>query len=176
MLVSSATYSLSLPWQPVAQWLAQLFVDYEPGIHYPQVQMQSGANGGTVLRMYNPVTQATELDPDGRFVRQWVPELRQVSDTWIFEPWKMTPALRQRVGWTPEADYPCALVDFVAVHRAAKDEMTALRAAHNLQSAALASGDSGSQKPLSLRASRSGAERRQRASSPAGSGKQFDLF
>ena len=63
-----------------------------------------------------------------------------------------------------------------SVHRAAKDEMTALRAAHNLQSAALASGDSGSQKPLSLRASKSGAERRQRASSPAGSGKQFDLF
>jgi deoxyribodipyrimidine photo-lyase len=176
MLVSSATYSLSLPWQPVAQWLAQLFVDYEPGIHYPQVQMQSGANGGTVLRMYNPVTQATELDPEGRFVRQWVPELRQVSATWIFEPWKMTPVLRQHVGWTPEAGYPCPLVDFVAVHRAAKAEMTALRAGFDLESAALATGDSGSQKRPSSPASRSGAERPQRAPTPAASEQQFDLF
>ena len=176
MLVSSATYSLSLPWQPVAQWLAQLFVDYEPGIHYPQVQMQSGANGGTVLRMYNPVTQATELDPEGRFVRQWVPELRQVSATWIFEPWKMTPVLRQHVGWTPEAGYPCPLVDFVAVHRAAKAEMTALRAGFDLESAALATGDSGSQKRPSSPASRSGAERPQRVPTPAASEQQFDLF
>ena len=138
--------------------------------------MQSGANGGTVLRMYNPVTKSLELDPEGRFVRQWLPELRQVSDTWIFEPWKMTPALRQHVGWTPEAGYPCPLVDFVAVHRAAKAEMTALRAGLDLESAALASGDSGSQKRLSSPASRSGSERRQRAPTPAGSEQQFDLF
>jgi deoxyribodipyrimidine photo-lyase len=133
LLVSFFCHHLLQNWKDGVSHLANLFLDFEPGIHYPQVQMQSGANGGTVLRMYNPVTQAVELDPEGRFVRQWVPELRQVSDTWIFEPWKMTPVLRQHVGWTPGADYPCPLVDFVAVHRAAKDEMTALRAAHNLR-------------------------------------------
>lgn len=176
MLVSAATYSLSLPWQPVADWLAQLFVDFEPGIHYPQVQMQSGANGGTVLRMYNPVTQANELDPEGRFVRQWVPELRQVSATWIFEPWKMTSAVRQHVGWTPEADYPCPMVDFGAVHRAAKAEMTALRSGLVMPNSSTATVNAGPQKSFSARASKSGAERRQRASIPADSARQFDLF
>ena len=167
MLVSSATYSLSLPWQPVARWLAQLFVDYEPGIHYPQVQMQSGANGAAVLRMYNPVTQATELDPQGRFVRQWVPELRQVSDAWIFEPWKMTPVLRLHAGWTPEAGYPCPLVDFVAVHRAAKAEMTALRAELQPPSAALALGDQATSAPVFSLAG---------PPAPTAQAQQFDLF
>ena len=167
MLVSSATYSLSLPWQPVARWLAQLFVDYEPGIHYPQVQMQSGANGAAVLRMYNPVTQATELDPQGRFVRQWVPELRQVSDAWIFEPWKMTPVLRLHAGWSPEAGYPCPLVDFVAVHRAAKAEMTALRAELQPPSAALALGDQATSAPVFSLAG---------PPAPTAQAQQFDLF
>jgi len=126
--------------------------------------------------MYNPVTQATELDPDGRFVRQWVPELRQVSLSWIFEPWKMTPSLRQHVGWTPEADYPCPLVDFVAVHRAAKAEMTALRSGSALPNSAAAAVGAGSPKPLSVRAPKSGPERRQRAPTPAARAQQFDLF
>ena len=133
MLVSAATYSLSLPWQPVAQHLAQLFVDFEPGIHYPQVQMQSGTTAGTILRMYNPVTQAMNLDPEGQFVRRWVPELRGVSPAWIFEPWKMTAPLRQQAGWTEDHFYPSPLVDFAGVHQAAKAEMTRLRALPDVQ-------------------------------------------
>ena len=132
MLVSAATYSLSLPWRPVADWLAGLFVDFEPGIHYPQIQMQSGTAGGTVLRVYNPVTQATTLDAEGHFVKRWMPELRNVSQAWIFEPWKMTLNLRQQAGWTQDSFYPCPLVDFERVHKDAKAEITALRAAHQL--------------------------------------------
>lgn len=127
MLVSAATFSLSLPWKPVANHLAKLFVDFEPGIHYSQIQMQSGMMGNTVLRIYNPVSQAMDLDADGHFVKQWVPELRQVSQTWIYEPWKMTPNLRSLAGWTETDFYPQPLVDFKWVHKQAKAAVTQIR-------------------------------------------------
>lgn len=124
MLVSIACYTLKLPWQPVAAWLAQLFVDYEPGIHYPQVQMQSGTNGNQVLRMYNPLTQAQQLDPQGDFVRRWVPELSEVPTAWIFTPWQLPQAMRERFGCQM---YPEPMVDFVLAHRQAKAEVSRLR-------------------------------------------------
>ena len=124
MLVSVACYTLKLPWQPVAQWLAQLFVDYEPGIHYPQIQMQSGTNGNQVLRIYNPLSQAQELDPEGIFVRRWVNELQNVPLTWLFAPEKMPIQLKQQYG---AEHYPAPMVDFVSAHRAAKQEITVLR-------------------------------------------------
>lgn len=124
MLVSVACYTLKLPWQPVSEYLATLFVDFEPGIHYPQIQMQSGTTGQQVLRIYNPVKQAQDLDPEGVFVRRWLPELAQVSNVWIFEPWRMPPQMRHRIG---VADYPRPLVDFSLSHRDAKDEITLLR-------------------------------------------------
>ncbi len=124
MLVSVACYSLKLPWQPVAEWLAKLFIDYEPGIHYPQVQMQSGTNGNQVLRIYNPLSQAQNLDPQGEFIRKWVQELAEVPTTWIFAPEQMPEELRRRYGCE---HYPKPLVDFTWVHREAKAEITALR-------------------------------------------------
>jgi deoxyribodipyrimidine photo-lyase len=129
MLVSAATHSLSLPWQPVADFLAGLFVDFEPGIHYPQIQMQSGMMGNTVLRIYNPVSQAIDLDVNGNFVRKWVPELRQVSQTWIYEPWKMTPNLQEQAGWTKDYFYALPLVDYQRVHKEVKAAVSEIRAA-----------------------------------------------
>jgi deoxyribodipyrimidine photo-lyase len=124
MLVSVACYTLKLPWQPVSDYLARLFVDFEPGIHYPQIQMQSGTTGQQVLRIYNPVKQAQDLDPAGIFVRRWLPELAQVSNVWIFEPWRMPAEMKFRSG---AHDYPLPLVDFTLSHRQAKDEISLLR-------------------------------------------------
>lgn len=135
MLVTSATCTLSLPWQPVAEWLGQMFVDFEPGIHYPQIQMHSATVSGTVLRIYNPVVQAQTLDPHGIFVRQWVPELRGVSDSWIFRPWDMPASLRLRFGLIEKSDYPSPLVDFETANRAARQHITNLRQAHCLEPA-----------------------------------------
>ena len=98
MLVSVATYTLSLPWRPLADWLAHLFVDFESGINYPQIKMQSGMAANPVLRMYNPVTQAKELDPQAHFVRKWVQELQQVGGTWILSPLEMPTSIRARHG------------------------------------------------------------------------------
>lgn len=125
MLVSVGTHTLGLPWQKVAEWLAGQFVDYEPGIHYPQVQMQSGLSWNPVLRIYNPTTQARQFDPQGSFIRRWVPELRALPDQWLFEPWKLPTNLRNHysLAW---ASYPAPPIDMVQANRQRKAAIVAI--------------------------------------------------
>jgi len=124
MLVSVAAYPLWLHWREVGHWLARQFLDYEPGIHWPQMQMQSGTTGINTTRVYNPVKQAQDHDPQGRFVRHWLPTLRQVPDGWIFEPWHMPAGLQTRLG----VEWPQPPVDLGSATRTAKTRVHALRA------------------------------------------------
>ncbi len=98
MLVSVAAYPLWLHWRPVGEWLATQFLDYEPGIHWSQLQMQSGTTGINTTRVYNPIKQAQDHDPHGRFVKRWLPHLREVPETWLFEPWLTPPNWQTHTG------------------------------------------------------------------------------
>lgn len=135
MLLTTATHTLSLPWRPVSGWLSQMFVDFEPGIHHTQIQMHSGMSANPVLRLYNPVKQARDLDPQGEFVRRWVPELAAVPTEWIFMPWAIPESLRYEFGLHGDSEYPAPMVDFEQVHRSVKAEITALRNSLGLQGA-----------------------------------------
>jgi len=96
MLVSFATYNLWLDWKRIAPHLARVFLDYEPGIHYPQLQMQAGTTGINAMRVYNVTKQGKDQDPKGIFIRRYIPELRNVPDQYIHEPWKMSEALKDK--------------------------------------------------------------------------------
>ena len=128
MLVSVAAYPLWLHWRPVGEWLARQFVDYEPGIHWSQLQMQSGTTGINTTRVYNPVKQARDHDPKGAFVRRWLPAMRRVPDTWLFEPWRMPDELQARCGVRVGEDIARPLVELEAATREAKARVHALRA------------------------------------------------
>ena len=91
MLVSFLTHYLLIDWRRGALHLAQQFLDFEPGIHYPQFQMQAGVTGTNTLRVYNPVKQAQDNDPSGEFIRKWVPEIAHLDIEDLFAPWQIPP-------------------------------------------------------------------------------------
>jgi deoxyribodipyrimidine photo-lyase len=127
MLVSVAAYPLWLHWRPVGEWLARQFIDYEPGIHWSQLQMQSGTTGINTTRVYNPIKQAQDHDPHGHFVRRWLPAMQRVPDTWLFQPWLMPPELQARCGVVVGVDIAVPLVDLELATRVAKERVYALR-------------------------------------------------
>ncbi len=128
MLVSTAAYPLWLDWRPVGHWLARQFLDYEPGIHWSQLQMQSGTTGINIPRIYNPIKQAQDHDPNGMFVRRWLPAMRRVPDTWLLEPWKMPHSLQEQHNVYVSKDLSLPIVELEASTRAAKQKLYALRA------------------------------------------------
>jgi len=128
MVQSFASYHLGLDWQASGERLARLFTDYEPGIHWPQVQMQSGQTGINTPRIYNPVKQGRDQDPDGVFTRRWIPELTDVPLDMLQTPW-LAKGIQPR-------GYPAPIVDPIAAARDAKERLTMLRRAEGYREAA----------------------------------------
>lgn len=137
MLMSFSSYHLWQHWREPALHLARCFIDYEPGIHFSQAQMQSGTTGINTLRIYSPTKQAIDHDPEGAFIRRWVPELRRVRTAFIHEPWKMSAGEQREVGCRIGTDYPPPLVDHALAVQQARRRMAEYRrlAETRLQSA-----------------------------------------
>ncbi|MGL4320477.1 MAG: FAD-binding domain-containing protein, partial [Paracoccaceae bacterium] len=122
MVMATASYHLWLDWRATGPILARRFTDYDPGIHWPQVQMQSGTTGINTPRIYNPIKQGQDQDPAGIFTRRWVPELGPVPDQFLQEPWKWEGAaslLGQR--------YPHPIIDVTSAARAARETIWGVR-------------------------------------------------
>mgnify|MGYP000592354011 CR=1 FL=1 len=122
MLASVAAYHLWLDWRATGPFLARRFTDYEAGIHWSQMQMQSGTTGINTIRIYNPVKQGQDQDPDGRFTRRWLPELAAVPDVHLHAPWRWEGA-----GAVLGRRYPEPIVDVAEAAREARDAVWSLR-------------------------------------------------
>ena len=110
MLVSFLTHHLQIDWRNGAYFLARNFLDYEPGIHYPQLQMQAGTTGINTLRIYNPIKQSKEKDPEGAFIKQWIPALKNIPTAFIHEPYKMS-QLEKEMHGIQDIEYPKPIID-----------------------------------------------------------------
>ena len=127
MLTSFASYDLWIDWRESGYVLARLFTDYEPGIHYSQLQMQSGVTGINNLRIYNPIKQSIEHDKEGEFIKKWVPELKNVPSMFIHEPWKMSLEEQTKYSCILGNHYPLPIVDHKEAVRMARDKISKVR-------------------------------------------------
>jgi deoxyribodipyrimidine photo-lyase len=115
LVINAATQLFGLDWRIAGASLARRFTDYEPGIHWPQVQAQAGTTANAT-RLCNPVKQGSDLDPTGAFTRRWLPELSSVPDSYLQTPWRWSGASRL-LG----RRYPEPIVDLATASRAARE-------------------------------------------------------
>ncbi|MBC3758548.1 deoxyribodipyrimidine photo-lyase [Hyunsoonleella sp. SJ7] len=127
MLVSFFTHNLWQPWQEATTHLSQMFLDFEPGIHFPQLQMQAGETGVNMLRIYNPIKNSLEHDHEASFIKKWVPELRHLDTPFAHQPYLMTEMEQQFYNFKLGKDYPKPIVDLETSRKKAGDALWKLR-------------------------------------------------
>ncbi len=114
---------LLIDWRWGERWFMQHLVDGDPAANNGGWQWTAGVgtDAAPYFRVFNPVMQGQKFDPNGDYVRQWVPELAGVAGRVIHEPWQMSAAEQRTAGCIIGKDYPMPIVD----HRAARERTLA---------------------------------------------------
>jgi len=111
MITSFLTHHLFQHFTTGAAWLARQFLDFEPGIHYGQFQMQAGFTGTNTVRVYSPTKNANDHDPDAAYIKKYLPVLASLPTHLALEPWNITPMEEKLYSFNYGTDYPKRIVD-----------------------------------------------------------------
>lgn len=127
MAVSFYTHHLFQHFEFMGDWLARQFLDFEPGIHYGQMQMQSGFTGTNTIRIYNPTKNAHDHDTEAIFIKKWVPELAKLPANLAIEPWLMTLMEEELYNFKLGKNYPERIVDIKETRKIALQKLYGMR-------------------------------------------------
>lgn len=134
MVTSFLTHHLFQHFTTGSAWLARQFLDFEPGIHYGQFQMQAGFTGTNTVRVYNPTKNAHDHDPEAEFIKVYVPELAALPANLAIEPWEVTEMEAQLYDFSYGQDYPQRMVDIKETRKIAVTQLYAQRKSKLAQS------------------------------------------
>ena len=126
MCATFYTYILRGWWKVGADWYYRHLIDADPAINYQQWQMQSGLVGVHPLRIYNPRKQVRENDPDGTFIKKYVPELAAFPTDYLDQPEKSPLSVQAECGVEIGEEYPYPVVDFERRRTEAREAWSAL--------------------------------------------------
>ena len=121
--VSFLTHHLWQSWKTGVHYLAQQFLDYEPGVHFMQFQAQAGAMGSNRVRIYNPAKESRKHDAEAVFIKKWVPELKNIPAGIVHDPGSITVIEQTFYKCTIGKDYPAPVVDIKVTTQHAKEEL-----------------------------------------------------
>jgi deoxyribodipyrimidine photo-lyase len=114
MIVASfLVKDLLIDWRWGERWFMQHLVDGDPASNNGGWQWTAGTgtDAAPYFRIFNPILQSKKFDPHGKFIRSWVPELRNVTGKYVHEPWKLSSEMQEKTGCILGADYPLPIVD-----------------------------------------------------------------
>jgi deoxyribodipyrimidine photo-lyase len=135
MLVASFLVKhLMISWQEGAAWFWDTLVDADLANNTMGWQWSAGcgADAAPYFRIFNPVIQGEKFDPDGDYVRRWVPELAEVPSKWIHKPWKAPASLLSEAGVELGKDYPMPVIDHEAARKRALSALASMRGSRRL--------------------------------------------
>jgi deoxyribodipyrimidine photo-lyase len=118
---------LQQPWKLGADFFHYHLVDSDPAINYTQWQSQAGTVGTNLMRVYNPIKQVRDNDPDGEFITQYVPELEPLPAEYLDRPEKTPLHVQQQCGVVIGEQYPYPIVEYEAARQRAMDRYEQLK-------------------------------------------------
>lgn len=130
VVASFLVKDLLVPWQAGEAWFWDTLVDADLASNAASWQWVAGcgADAAPFFRVFNPVLQGEKFDADGGYVRQWCPELANLPDKWLHQPWRAPTDVLRRAGVALGLTYPAPVVDHDMARKRALAAFAELRA------------------------------------------------